>query len=124
TVDADTVRKAITAGFSRNDIPNALRGRTEQWIAAFLKVAAQLTIQASASPTFTRQALDHAGIQDAAKQQTFALLFNQYQAMTPELVAALQKDRTFAPAEIANLQVSFQLSDLTRGDFSVVRTIK
>ncbi len=124
TLDAATVRKALARGLDQKDIPEMLRGRIEDWIAAFQKFAAGLTVRATAAPTFTKQALDQAGIKGAAKQEKFALLFNQHQAMTPELVAALQKDPTFAPAEVANLQASYQLADLTRGDFSVVRTIK
>jgi hypothetical protein len=123
-LDAGTVRNALGSAFDRKDIPDALRGHVDEWIAAFLKIAARLTVRPTAAPTFTKQALDNAGIADAAKQEKFALLFNQYQAMTPDLVAALQKDSTFAPAEVANLRASYQLADLTRGDFTVVKTIK
>jgi hypothetical protein len=123
-LDAATVRKALARGFDQKDIPQTLSGRVDEWIAAFLKIVARLTVSPGAAPTFTKQALDQAGIKDAGKQESFALLFNQYQAMTPDLVAALQKDPTFTPAEIAELQSSYQLLDLTRGDFSVVKTIK
>ena len=118
------VRKALARGFDQKDIPETLRGRIEDWIAAFLKFAARQTVDSTAGPTFTRQALDHAGITDAAKQETFALLFNQHQGMTPELVETLGQDPRFQPAEIDNLRASYQLADLTRGDFSVVKTIK
>jgi hypothetical protein len=118
------VRKALARGFDQKDIPEKLRGRVEEWVAAFLKFVASQTVRPGAAPTFTKQALDHAGITDAAKQEAFALLFNQHRAMTSELVAALQADQRFAPAEIDNLRVSYQLGDLTRGDFTVVKTIK
>lgn len=123
-LDDATVRKALAYGFDRKDIPAAPSARIDEWVAAFLKIAAHLAMAPAAAPSFTVQALAQAGIKDAAKQQSFALLFNQYQAMTPELVAALQKNPTFAPAEIADLQSSYALADLTRGDFSVVKTIK
>lgn len=118
------VRKALARGFDQKDIPEKLRGRVEEWVAAFLKFAARQTMGPTGSPTFTKQALDHAGITDPAKQEAFALLFNQHRAVTPELVEALQKDPRFEPAEIDNLRASYQLADLTRGDFSVVKTIK
>jgi hypothetical protein len=123
-LDAAAVGKALARGFDQKDIPQALSGRVDEWVAAFLKIAARLTVGPGAAPTFTKQALDQAGIKDAGKQESFAQLFNQYQAMTPDLVAALQKNPAFTPAEIAELQSSYQLSDLTRGDFSVVKTIK
>jgi hypothetical protein len=123
-LDAATIRKALNRGFDQKDIPDALRGRVEEWIAAFLKFAAHQAVAATAAPTFTQQALAQAGITDTAKQETFALLFNQYQGMTPELVTALQQNPAFAPAEIANLSASFQLADVTGSDFSVVKAIK
>jgi Tc toxin complex TcA C-terminal TcB-binding domain/Neuraminidase-like domain/Salmonella virulence plasmid 28.1kDa A protein len=123
-LDAATIRKALNRGFDQKDIPDALRGRVEEWIAAFLKFAAHQAVAATATPTFTQQALVQAGIADPAKQETFALLFNQHQGMTPELVTALQQNPAFTPAEIANLSASFQLADVTGSDFSVIKVIK
>ncbi len=123
-VDDATVRKALAAAFDNKDIAAVLSNRVDEWVAAFLKIAAHLAVAPAAAQSFTGQALAQAGIKDAAKQQSFALLFNQYQAMTPELVAALHKDPSFAPAEIADLQSSYALTDLTRGDFSVVKAVK
>jgi hypothetical protein len=123
-LDAAAVRKALVRGFGEKEIAEGLRGRTENWIAAFLKFAARQLVRPGAAPTFTKQALDQAGITGAAKQEAFALLFNQHGGMTPDLVAALQRDRRFAAAEIADIQSSYQLGDVTRGDFSVVKAIK
>lgn len=123
-VEEASVRKAIAASFGRNEIARSLRDGAEEWIAAFLKVAARTTVGPASVPSFVRDALEDAGIKGATKQAKFALLFSQYKGMTPELVATLQKDRSFTKAEIANVQTSYQLADLTRGDFLVVKAIK
>lgn len=68
--------------------------------------------------------LEDAGIQDRAKQVKFARLFNEHKALTPELLESLDRDPSFMPSEIADLQTSFQLADITRGNFSVIGTIK
>jgi hypothetical protein len=44
--------------------------------------------------------------------------------LTPEFLVVLEKDRSFKKTEIADLRTSYQLADLTRGDFSVVKMIK
>ena len=75
-------------------------------------------------PTFVKSALEHAGIKNNKKQEKFARLFNEYKGLTPELLKALERDKSFKKSEIANLRTSFQLADLTRGDFSVVKAIK
>ena len=61
-------------------------------------------------PTFVKLALEHAGIKGAKKQETFARLFNEHKALTPELLAALEKDGSFKKEEIADLRTSFQLA--------------
>src|SRR5205814_3331828 len=58
------------------------------------------------------------------KQEKFAGLFNEYKALTPELLKTLARDRSFKKSEIADLRTSFQLADLTGADFSVVKAIK
>jgi hypothetical protein len=58
------------------------------------------------------------------KQATFVRLFNEHRALTPDLLKALEADTSFRKEEIAELRTSFELADLTRGDFSVVGMLK
>ena len=122
--DAAAVRKSLTRAFNQKDIPEAFRQNVEGWVEDFLKLVASRSVSASAAPTFVKSALDHAGIEGAEKQEKFARLFNEHRTFTPDLLAALENDQSFNNAEIADLQTSFQLSELTRGDFSVVRALK
>ena len=84
----------------------------------------QPSLSGSAGPTFVKSALEHAGITDGKQQEAFARLFNEHKILTPELLDALEKDSLFKKEEIADLHTSFQLSDLTRGDFTVVKMLK
>ena len=124
TLDATAVRKALASSFNRREIPARLREQTDAWIEAFLQLVASLVLGDARSPTFVRMALDHAGIDSADKQAKFARLFNQHRALTPELLAALEKDRSFKKEEIADLRTSYQLAELTKADFSVVKMLK
>ena len=124
TLDAGAVRKALTRSFNRRESPAHLRDRTEAWIEAFLELIAHLALGDPKSPTFVRMALDHAGIDSLDKQAKFARLFQQHRAVTPELLAALDKDPSFIKTEVADLRTSYRLADLTRGDFSVVKMLK
>jgi len=81
-------------------------------------------VSEAAKPTFVKLALDDARIASAEKQEKFARLFNEHKALTPELLRALEKDGAFTGTEIADLRTSFQLTELTRGDFSVVKMLK
>lgn len=119
-----SVRKALAAAFDRKDIPAPLQDNVEDWVASFLKIAARLAVRSDTAPSFAKQTLDAAGIKDGAKQEKFALLLNQYGSVTPDMLAALKGDPTFAPAEIADISASYQLADLTGGDFTVVSSIK
>src|SRR5204863_9250069 len=74
--------------------------------------------------TFVKSALEHAGIKSAQKQEKFASLFNEYKALSADVLKALERDKSFKKSEIADLRTSFQLADLTRADFSVVKAIK
>jgi hypothetical protein len=123
-LDARAVRKALTGSFTRREIPDRLRGRTDEWIEAFLGLVVRLVLGDAKSPTFVRLALDHAGINDADKHAKFARMFIDHKALTPELLDALEKDRSFKKAEIADLRTSYQLAELTQGDFSVVKMLK
>ena len=124
SLNATSVRKSLTRAFNQKDIAEVFQETVERWVEAFLKLVASRLVGASAAPTFVKSALDHAGIAGAEKPEKFARLFNEHKAFTPELLTALEKDQSFKKAEIADLQTSFQLSELTRGDFSVVRTLK
>jgi hypothetical protein len=124
SLDAAAVRKSLTRAFYEKDIPEAFQEKVADWIEAFLRFAARWSISGAVKPAFARLALEHAGIEDTDKQEKFSRLFNQHKTLTPELLAALEKDASFKKEEIADLRTSFQLSDLTRGDFSVVKMLK
>lgn len=124
SLDAVAVRKALVRGFNRREIAEGFSKRAGAWIDAFLTLVGCLVLGDEKTPTFVRLALHHAGIDGADKQAKFARLFQQHRAVTPELLAALEKDRAFKKPEIADLRTSYQLADLTRGDFSVVRMLK
>jgi Tc toxin complex TcA C-terminal TcB-binding domain/Neuraminidase-like domain len=123
-LDATAVRKALASSFNRREIPARLRERTDAWTAAFLELVASLVLGNAKSPTFVRMALDDAGIDSKDKQAVFARLFNRHRALTPELLTALEKDGAFKKEEIADLCTSYQLADLTKADFSVVKMLK
>ncbi len=123
-LDAQAVRKALDLAFAIQDIAAILADKTDEWIEAFLELISGLSLGNPDQPTFLKEALDDAGIGDADRQKTFARLFNKYRAMTPQLLAELEEDPAFEESEVADLRTSYQLSDLTRGDFSVVRALK
>ncbi|HEV7472755.1 MAG TPA: neuraminidase-like domain-containing protein [Pyrinomonadaceae bacterium] len=123
-LDGPAVRKTLLGSVSQKEIGNAFREQIPSWIEAFLKFAAQRMVGAEASPTIVKLALEDAGIASAEKQQTFARLFNEHGALTPDLLAALKKDKSFKQEEIDDLRTSFALNDLTQADFSVVKAIK
>jgi receptor-binding and translocation channel-forming TcA subunit of Tc toxin/ABC toxin-like protein/neuraminidase-like protein len=118
---ATALRNSVTASIDRNDISASFREQSEKWIEEFLRVAAH---HSTTEMTFVGQALDHAGVKDAGRKEEFASLFFEYQALTPELLKEAEKQKVLRPSEIADLQVSFQLADLTQADFSVVKAVK
>lgn len=124
SLDADAVRKTLTASSNNNDIAATFADKFDGWVEAFLKLAALQSLRNSSGPTFLDSALNNAGIDTEAARTAFAQLFNQYNGFTPELATALANDERFKPAEIDDLNTSFQLADLTRGDFTVVKVIK
>src|SRR5215210_3286833 len=75
-------------------------------------------------PTFIKLALEEAGIRSAKAQKTFARLFNEHKALTSDLLGALEEDQSFKAVEISDLRTSFQLAELTQGDFAVVKMLK
>ncbi|MFN7962436.1 MAG: neuraminidase-like domain-containing protein [Thermoanaerobaculia bacterium] len=124
SLDARAVRKALVRGFNRREIATRFRDHVDGWIEAFLARVGRLVLGDEEAPTFVRMALEHAGIAGTAQQAKFARLFQEHRALTPELVAGLEKDPAFKKAEIADLRTSYQLAELTRGDFSVVKMLK
>ena len=122
--DSSAVRKAFVRGFNLKEISTAFQGKVAGWVDAFAKFVASRTVNGAGKPTFVKSALEDAGITVAKKQEAFARLFNEYKALTPELLAALDQDRSFKKTEIADLQTSFRLADLTQADFSVIKMLK
>ncbi|HEU4854668.1 MAG TPA: neuraminidase-like domain-containing protein [Nitrosospira sp.] len=123
SLDAAAVRRAIASSFKQKEIAEVPQESVDAWIEAFLQFIAE-RILSDEKPTFVKSALADAGITGGPKQQKFARLFNQYKAFTPELLDALEEDPSFEKSEIADLRTSFQLTQLTRSDFSVVKVLK
>lgn len=123
-LDDPAVRKALTRSLNEKEIPPASGDQIESWIRAFSAFVARRTVSESDRPTFVKAALVDAGIGNPEKQELFAALFNKHKALTPELLAEFRKDPAFGEREVAELSTSFQLAELTRADFSVVRMIK
>ncbi|MBE9572393.1 MAG: peptidoglycan-binding protein, partial [Proteobacteria bacterium] len=124
SLDAAAVRKALTRSFNLKEIPETFREKVTDWVEALLKFIASRSVSRAEKPTFVKLALEHARIKGAKKQEKFARLFNEHKALTPKLLEALEKDSSFKKAEIADLRTSFRLTELTQGDFSVVKVIK
>ncbi len=124
SLDAIAVRKALTRGFNAQEIAETFQANVNEWIEVFLTLVARREVTATDQITFVKAALEDARIQTTEKQIKFARLFNQYKALTPELLQELRRDSSFTPTEIADLETSFQLTNLTQGDFSVVRMLK
>jgi hypothetical protein len=123
-LDGETIRKILTVSFNRQELPERLRARMDDWIGGVLQIAGRLILGDGRGATFAGRALDHAGIGSAEKREAFARRLNEHKAVTPEMIAALEKDGSFDKEEIADLRASYQLAELTRGDFSVVGTLK
>ncbi|MBC7900712.1 MAG: hypothetical protein H7070_11745, partial [Saprospiraceae bacterium] len=124
SLDAGAVGRALSRSFTQNEISRRFEENTDRWVAAFLKFNAARTLREGSEPTLAKSALDDAGIKDAKKQEKFARLFNEHRSLTPELLQALEKDKSFKKTEIADLRTSFELANLTQSDFSVVKAIK
>lgn len=123
-LDAVVVRKSLARAFDQNELAKTLNEKTADWVDAFLKFAVRLAVSDATAPTLLKSALEHAGIKDAEKKEKLARLFSEHQALTPELLTALENDKSFKKEEVADLHASFQLADLTQADFSVVKAIK
>ena len=124
SLDDVGVGKALDGAFARGDITDALREKVATWIAQFDALMARGSLDDAGTPSFAKLALEHAGIDNAKKQQRFALLLREQGWLTPEMLAALASDRSFKKGEIADLTASYRLADLTGSDFSVVGMLK
>jgi hypothetical protein len=123
-LNAAAVSKAFSRGFNQKEIAESFHQNLEAWLEAFLELINNRLLTGEGKPTFVKAALEDAHITDTQKQITFASLFNEYKALTPELLGILEKDTRFKKEEIAALRTSFALSELTQGEFSVVKMIK
>ena len=123
-LDATAVRKALVRSFNQREIPSAHRQRQGKWVDAFLALIARQILTGGGRPTFVKSALEDAGIRSAKKQVRFARLFGEHKAITPELLDTMERERLFKQSEIADLRTSFELAELTQGDFPVVKMIK
>ena len=124
SLDSFAVRKAFVRGFNLKEIPAKFQKKVAGWVDAFAKFLASRSLKRTVKPTFVKSALEDARIKGAKNQEKFARLFNKHKALTPELLRALERDKSFKRAEISDLQTSFQLQELTEADFSVVKMIK
>jgi len=123
-LDGRTVQQILGSSFNRREIGAGWRDHVAAWGEAFLAFTARLALGEEASPSFAKLALEHAGIKDVDKQARFARRFNEDMALTPAVLQALKEDPAFTASEIADLRTSYQLAELTGGDFSVVKMLK
>lgn len=124
SLDANAVRKAINRGFRQKEIEESFLEKVQEWIEDFFKLIARRSVREENKSNLIRPALEDAGITDFSKQEKFGRLMNEYGMFTPEVSAALEKDSSFVKEEIADLQTSFELHALTRGDFTPVSMLK
>jgi Tc toxin complex TcA C-terminal TcB-binding domain/Neuraminidase-like domain/Salmonella virulence plasmid 28.1kDa A protein len=124
SLDVTAVTKVLSRSFNQTEIPSVLQENVDNWVEEFLQFIANRAVRASDRPTFVKLAIDDAGIRGTKKQVKFARLLDRYKAFTPDVLSALESDRSFTSSEIDNLHTSYQLSDLIQSDFSVVKAIK
>lgn len=125
SLDAKTVRKAIRIAIRKNVIPATDGKKIEEWTTKFSEYAAQQNIEAGTAKkkTFISQVLKDAGL-TKDKQIKFSKLFQQHRVFSDKLLQDLKADPAFKDAEIADIQTSFRLAELTNSDFSIVKMIK
>lgn len=124
SLDDTFVRKALNRGFSQREIADTLRGLVEEWVTAFMNFAASRLVGGGAEPTFVQSVLVDANIVEPVRQQRFAFLFKRNNGLTPAFLDALAQDGAFTQVEIDDVHSSFNLADLTKADFTVVKLIK
>jgi Tc toxin complex TcA C-terminal TcB-binding domain/Neuraminidase-like domain/Salmonella virulence plasmid 28.1kDa A protein len=124
SLDAESVGKSLLRALNQNEISKTFSDQTEKLIESFLQFVASHAVADTAKPSFLKSAAEAAGIKDPQQREKFARLFNEQKAFTPELLTALENDKSFKQEEVADLHTSFRLAELTQGDFSVVKAIK
>jgi hypothetical protein len=123
SLDALAVRKALGRSINQKEVPPLSPKQIDKAVEDFLDLAAARTLTAETGPTFIKLALVDAQVTDEKKQQKFARLFLEHRALNPRMLEELEKERYFKD-KLPDLQTSFQLSDLTEADFSVIKIIK
>lgn len=124
SLDDAGVRARLTKSIERGEIAETFRESIPASVDAFLRFAAGRSLTDSRGPTFTRAVLEDAGITNGAKQERFTRILQENRGFTPELAKRLEADPQFEKAEVADLETSFRLADLTHADFAFVKTIK
>ncbi|MEY9325819.1 hypothetical protein AB7M37_004885 [Sinorhizobium fredii] len=121
-LDAPAVRKALMRAFGLDEIPARLEEQSDRSVSAFLDLTARVSLGPDDKPSFTKSALEDAGITAPEKQRRFAQLLIEHGTLNPTMLKTLGK--SFKKSEIDDLRTSFRLAELTQGDFSVVRMLK
>jgi hypothetical protein len=124
SLDGRAVQKSLARGFALREISGSFERSVPAWVEAFAAFVARRSVGSADDPTFLQSALDHAGVRGAAKRERVARLFLEQGGLTPALIAAAKRDRTLTKAQLADVQTSFRLADLTGGGFDLVRTVK
>ena len=122
-LDGAAVQKSLARGFALNEISGSFEKRVPAWLEAFAAFVARSSVSSADDPMFLQSALDHAGVRGAAKRETVARLFLEQRGLTPEVIAALEKDHTVTKVQLADVETSFRLADLTGGGFNIVRAV-
>ena len=113
------------AAFNQKEIPEAFREKIDRLDRGVSTIRRQPTGERSgASRRLSNRRSKMPESRALKEQEKFARLFNEHKALTPELLEELEKDAVIQEEEIADLRTSFQLADLTQGDFSVVKMLK
>lgn len=120
----NTIRKALVSSINKKEISAVFRAQIEAWAKAFQEFVAQRSVSVESTPNLLQFALDEAGITSQKKREAFARFVNQHPLLTPEIIAELQKDKSFEKSEIAELQTVFEIANLTQADNSLIKAIR
>ncbi|KYF65237.1 hypothetical protein BE11_24800 [Sorangium cellulosum] len=124
TLDDAAARKALRTAITRRDIGRVGDEQIDAWIRAFARIGARAALGDPKSPTFLGRAVDHARIRDDEKRERVARAYVEHGGLTPAALDTLQKEGGLEAAELDDLRTSFEIGELTRGDFSVVAMLK
>jgi hypothetical protein len=117
-------RRKLTNALRRNEIAARCSEQVEAWLDAFAAFAAGAVLGTRAEPSFAAQALADAGISDPGKRRTVADLINRHGRLAPKAIEALEASKAFTADEVGALRASYDLADVTRGDFALVKALK